>query len=168
MRKLSLTTCEAEVMNVVWAQKAVTVQDVVDAIPRPLAYTTVMTTMKILEDKGFIERGEKRGRAYVYRPLVSCESASRNTVSEMANRFFDGSVVAAIVHHEDVELWKLTMHEAVVSSMSFSDGEGANPAICSFSLSYRRGEFEAEPQSATGQAGGAVVAMYDLSAPGTS
>lgn len=97
MRKQSLTTCEAEVMNVVWSQHAVTVQDVVDAIPRRLAYTTVMTTMKILEEKGFIERSEKRGRAYVYRPLVSCESASRNTVSEMANRFFDGSVKSMVL-----------------------------------------------------------------------
>jgi BlaI family penicillinase repressor len=98
MRKLSLTTCEAEVMNVVWSQPAVTVQDVVDAIPRPLAYTTVMTTMKILEDKGFIERGEKRGRAFVYRPLVTCESASRSTVREMANRFFDGSVKSMVLN----------------------------------------------------------------------
>ncbi len=97
MGKLSLTSCEAEVMNVVWAQNAVTVQDVVDAIPRQLAYTTVMTTIKILEDKGFVERGEKRGRAYVYRPLVSCESASRSTVSEMANRFFDGSVKSMVL-----------------------------------------------------------------------
>jgi predicted transcriptional regulator len=97
MSKLSLTTCEAEVMNAVWSQHAVTVQDVVDAIPRRLAYTTVMTTMKILEDKGFIERGEKRGRAFVYRPLVSCESASRNTVREMANRFYDGSVKSMVL-----------------------------------------------------------------------
>ena len=97
MRKVSLTTCEAEVMNVVWSQHAVTVQDVVDAIPRRLAYTTVMTTMKILEDKGFIERREKRGRAYVYRPLVSCESVSRTTVREMANRFFDGSVKSMVL-----------------------------------------------------------------------
>jgi BlaI family transcriptional regulator, penicillinase repressor len=97
MGKLSLTSCEAEVMNVVWAQNVVTVQDVVDAIPRQLAYTTVMTTIKILEDKGFVERGEKRGRAYVYRPLVSCESASRSTVSEMANRFFDGSVKSMVL-----------------------------------------------------------------------
>jgi predicted transcriptional regulator len=96
-RKPSLTRCEAEVMNVVWSRQAVTVQDVVDAIPRRLAYTTVMTTMKILEDKGFIERNEKRGRAYVYRPLVSCESASRNTVREMANRFFDGSVKSMVL-----------------------------------------------------------------------
>jgi predicted transcriptional regulator len=97
MQKRSLTTCEAEVMNVVWSQQEVTVQDVVDAIPRRLAYTTVMTTMKILEDKGFIERRDKRGRAYVYRPLVSCESASRSTAKEMANRFFDGSVKSMVL-----------------------------------------------------------------------
>jgi BlaI family transcriptional regulator, penicillinase repressor len=97
MRNLSLTTCEAEAMNVVWSHGAVTVQDVVDAIPRPLAYTTVMTTLKILEDKGFIARGEKRGRAFVYRALVSCESASRNTVNELANRFFDGSVKSMVL-----------------------------------------------------------------------
>ena len=87
----NLTACEAEVMNVVWAKHAVTVQVVVDAIPRQLAYTTVMTTMKILEEKGYIQRGEKRGRAYVYRAIVSSDSASADTVSEVANRYFDGS-----------------------------------------------------------------------------
>jgi predicted transcriptional regulator len=84
-------------MSVIWAQQAVTVQDVVDGIPRRLAYTTVMTTMKILEEKGFIKRGEKRGRAYVYRPIVSCESASRSTVKEVTNRFFDGSVKSMVL-----------------------------------------------------------------------
>jgi BlaI family transcriptional regulator, penicillinase repressor len=97
MRNLTLTACEAEVMNVVWSQSPVTVQDVVDAIPRQLAYTTVMTTMKILEDKGFIARGRKRGRAYTYNALVSCESASSTTASEMANRFFDGSVKSLVL-----------------------------------------------------------------------
>jgi len=84
-------------MKVIWPLGAATVQDVVDAIPRPLAYTTVMTTMKILEDKGFIERGEKRGRAYVYRPIVSSESASGDTVTELAERFFDGSVKSMVL-----------------------------------------------------------------------
>ena len=97
MRNLTLTACEAEVMNVVWSKSSVTVQDVVDAIPRELAYTTVMTTMKILEDKGFIERGKKRGRAYSYRALVSYESASSTTVNEMANRFFDGSLKSLVL-----------------------------------------------------------------------
>jgi BlaI family penicillinase repressor len=97
MRKTTLTPCEAEVMNVVWSQDSVTVQDVVTAIPRPLAYTTVMTTLKILEEKGYIARGKKRGRAYTYDALVSCESASSTTASEMANRFFDGSVKSMVL-----------------------------------------------------------------------
>jgi predicted transcriptional regulator len=84
-------------MNVVWSRGAVTVQDVVDAIERPLAYTTVMTTLKILEDKGFVARGEKRGRAFVYRPIVSSESASNRTVNELADRFFDGSVKSMVL-----------------------------------------------------------------------
>lgn len=97
MRKMTLTACEAEVMNAVWSQNSVTVQDVVNAIPRELAYTTVMTTMKILEDKGFIARGKKRGRAYTYDALVSCEAASSTTASEMADRFFDGSVKTMVL-----------------------------------------------------------------------
>lgn len=47
-----LTRCEAEVMDIVWWFEPVTVQDVVDRIKRDLAYTTVMTTLKILEEKG--------------------------------------------------------------------------------------------------------------------
>jgi predicted transcriptional regulator len=97
MSKLSLTPCEAEVMNVVWDKQSVTVQDVVDSIPRPLAYTTVMTTMKILEEKGFISRKGKRGRAYVYRPRVSCERASQDSLAEITNRFFDGSVKSMVL-----------------------------------------------------------------------
>ena len=97
MRTHTLTACEAEVMNVVWTLGSVTVQDVVDQIPRSLAYTTVMTTMKILEDKGFLLRGKKRGRAYTYSALVSTESATGSTANEIANRFFDGSVKTMVL-----------------------------------------------------------------------
>ncbi|MFO0788414.1 MAG: BlaI/MecI/CopY family transcriptional regulator [Pirellulales bacterium] len=97
MRKRTLTACEAEVMNVIWSHQSVTVQDVVDAIPRELAYTTVMTTMKILEEKEFISRGQKRGRAFTYSALVSCEAASQNTADEMANRYFDGSLKSLVL-----------------------------------------------------------------------
>lgn len=97
MPKRILTACEAEIMNVVWQRGAVTVPEVVDALARPLAYTTVMTTMKILENKGFIARGEKRGRAYVYRAQVTSESASSHTAAELANRFFDGSVTSMVL-----------------------------------------------------------------------
>jgi predicted transcriptional regulator len=56
-----------------------------------------MTTMKILEDKGFIARGKKRGRAFLYSALVSCESASTTTANEMASRFFDGSIKSMVL-----------------------------------------------------------------------
>jgi BlaI family penicillinase repressor len=123
MNSLSLTACEAEVMNVIWPHDEVTVQDVVDAIPRELAYTTVMTTMKILEDKGFIRRGEKRGRAFVYRAVVSCESASRCTMSEMANRFFDGSLksmVLTLINSKQISTADLTELREAIDSLEES------------------------------------------------
>jgi predicted transcriptional regulator len=92
-----LTPCEAEIMNVVWQRESVTVPDVLESLERPLAYTTVMTTMKILENKGYISRGEKRGRAFVYRAQVSPESASGQTATELASRFFDGSVTSMVL-----------------------------------------------------------------------
>ncbi len=124
MQNLTLTACEAEVMNVVWSRDSVTVQDVVDAIPRELAYTTVMTTMKILEDKGFIARGRKRGRAYCYSPLVSCETVSTNTVNEMANRFFDGSVksmMLSLIKTHQISPEDLAELRATINSLEQSE-----------------------------------------------
>ena len=97
MDKLSLTPCEAEVMNVVWSKQSVTVQDVVNALPRDLAYTTVMTTLRILEEKGFVARVGKQGRAILYSAIVSYESASGSTLRETANRFFDGSIKSMVL-----------------------------------------------------------------------
>ncbi len=124
MQNLTLTACEAEVMNVVWSRNSVTVQDVVDAIPRELAYTTVMTTMKILEDKGFIARGKKRGRAYSYTPLVSCEAVSTNTVNEMANRFFDGSIksmVLSLIKTQQISAEDLAELRTIINSLERSE-----------------------------------------------
>jgi predicted transcriptional regulator len=123
MRNLLLTSCEAEVMHAIWSKEAVTVQDVVDAIPRRLAYTTVMTTMKILEEKGFIARHQKRGRAFVYRPIVSCESVARGSVWEMANRFFDGSVksmVLSLVKTRQITAEDLAELRAAIDSLEKS------------------------------------------------
>ena len=120
MRTHSLTACEAEVMNVVWSHHKVTVQDVLDAMPRPLAYTTVMTMLKILEEKGFVERGEKRGRAYVYRPIVSSASVSRSTLRDTANRFFDGSfksLVLSLIKTKQVTSDDLAELRAAIDSL---------------------------------------------------
>jgi len=63
---------------------------------------------------------------------------------------------------DDVVLWKMTMRNALVDSVKFSGGEGASPAICSFSLSYRKVDFEALPQSGAGQQGASVFVAIDL------
>jgi predicted transcriptional regulator len=105
MESNQLTRCEAEVMDVVWARESVTVQDVVDSIQRDLAYTTVMTTLKILEQKGFVRRGRKRGRAYLYSPLVSRESVSCSMARELTDRLFGGSLkslVLSLVQTSDI------------------------------------------------------------------
>jgi predicted transcriptional regulator len=107
-------------MNVVWTLRLATVQDVVDAIPRQLAYTTVMTTMKILEDKGFLARAGKKGRAIVYRPLISSEAVSSSTLSDTAHRFFGGSVksmVLSLVKTNQITAGDLAELRAAIESL---------------------------------------------------
>ncbi len=91
MNRIQLTKCEAEVMNIVWRRKVATVQDVVNSLDRELAYTTVMTTMKILENKNVLLRDRKVGRAYIYRAAVSREEVRRDMVWELTERIFGGS-----------------------------------------------------------------------------
>jgi predicted transcriptional regulator len=120
MDNLSLTPCEAEVMNVVWGRETVTVQDVLNAIPRDLAYTTVMTTIRILEEKGFVARVGKKGRAILYSAIVSSESASRSNLRETANRFFDGSLksmVLSLIKTKQISAEDLAELRAVINSI---------------------------------------------------
>lgn len=79
-------------MNVLWTKGVATVGDVVESLRAdpPLAYSTVLTTLRILEAKGYL-RHTKKGRAFVYEPVVAREEASRNAVLHLVNRFFGGS-----------------------------------------------------------------------------
>ena len=78
-------------MQVLWDRGEATVADVVDAIgDPPLAYNTVLTTMRILEQKGYV-RHKAAGRAFIYRPVVARDEAQRNVVKHVLSRFFDGS-----------------------------------------------------------------------------
>ncbi len=92
-----LTNCELEVMDVIWSQGRVTVQDVVDALTRPLAYTTVLTTARILDDKGIIRRCGKIGRAYVYEAIISREDVQRSMTDDLATRLYGGSVKSLVL-----------------------------------------------------------------------
>ena len=99
-RKTSETLTEAElrIMQVLWQMDAGTVQQILDALPaRPLlAYNTVLTTIRILEKKGYVGH-DKDGRAHVYRPLVERDEASRSEIRHLVSRFFRNS-------HEDLVL----------------------------------------------------------------
>ena len=88
---VDLTKCEAEVMDVVWNLERVTVHDVVDAINRDLAYTTVLTTIKILEDKNVLLRGDKIGRAFTYTARVSREQVRASMLKSLTDQLFGGS-----------------------------------------------------------------------------
>ncbi len=95
---IELTKCEAEVMEVVWEQQSVTVNDVVAALDRDLAYTTVMTTLKILEDKNIVRRGDKVGRAYSYSANVSRDQVREGMLKSLADQLFGGSIRSLVLN----------------------------------------------------------------------
>jgi predicted transcriptional regulator len=78
-------------MDVLWNKGRASVAEVAEGLPKDLglAYNTVLTTLRILEDKGYLTHSKaKEGRAFVYRPVVSREQASRNDVRNLLRRFF--------------------------------------------------------------------------------
>jgi predicted transcriptional regulator len=75
-------------MEVLWQKRRATIADVNESLPPPpIAYNTVLTTMRILEQKGYVSH-EEEGRAYVYAPLVEREEAAQSAVGLLLNRFF--------------------------------------------------------------------------------
>lgn len=93
-----LTRYELELMNVLWELGEGTVQDVCDKLQRPLAYTTVMTTLTLLENKKRVLERRKRGRAFVYHPIVSREDVSRSMLGELRMVLFGGHLPALILN----------------------------------------------------------------------
>ncbi|HEY8313124.1 MAG TPA: BlaI/MecI/CopY family transcriptional regulator [Candidatus Baltobacteraceae bacterium] len=108
-----LTEAELRLMEVLWYKGRATVADVTNALPPPpIAYSTVLTTLRILEQKGYIAH-EEDGRAYVYRPLVAREDAAKSAVGQLVHRFFknnSGELALRLVAEErpsDEELRRL-------------------------------------------------------------
>jgi predicted transcriptional regulator len=90
----NLTRAELRVMDVVWQKRRATVADVVAALPPPpLAYTTVLTMLRILEQKEVVARTAD-GRAHVYYPLLEREEAATSAVSDLVRSFFSDNRTA--------------------------------------------------------------------------
>ena len=100
-RKKSTTLTEAELrlMNVLWANGPSTVNRVLEALPAdpPLAYSTILTTLRILEDKGYLKH-QKDGRAFVYVPLVRRDQAQKSALRQLLSRFFEGSAEQLVLN----------------------------------------------------------------------
>jgi predicted transcriptional regulator len=91
-RSNTLTEAELRIMRILWSRGESLVSDLVAAMPKetPLAYTSVLTTVRILEQKGYV-RHRQEGRAFLYSACIAEHEASRSEVSHLLLRFFDNS-----------------------------------------------------------------------------
>jgi predicted transcriptional regulator len=123
-----LTDAEHRIMRVLWDLSAATVGDVVERIEGPSrpAYNTVLTTLRILERKGYV-RHEKHGRAFTYAPIVNRVQARRGALTHVLSRFFNGSreeLVMDLLGHEDVDAQQLEQVKALLDDAAAA---GAKP-----------------------------------------
>lgn len=133
-RSLTLTEAELRLMKLLWTRGESAVADLVQALPddTPLAYTSVLTTVRILEKKGYVTHRQE-GRAFLYSPCVAEHEASRTEVRHVLQRFFGNSrerlllslLGDAEVTPEELERLKQAIAEAPADRQDPADGDGA-------------------------------------------
>lgn len=109
----TLTEQELEIMKVVWTRERATVRDVYEVLlkRRKIAYTTVMTMMKILEQKKYLKKSQE-DRAYLYRPVKPKSQVIQSMVREFLDRVFNGSAEPLLLHLlEDQKLSEKDLRE---------------------------------------------------------
>ena len=91
-RSNTLTEAELRLMKILWRRGESAVTDLVAGLPEGenLAYNSVLTTIRILEQKGYVEHRQE-GRAFVYRPCIAEQEAGRSEVRHVLSRFFGDS-----------------------------------------------------------------------------
>ncbi len=108
------TELELEILKIIWREGPRPVRRVREALEpfRKLAYTSVMTIMNIMVNKGYLSR-KKRGMSYIYRPRVTERVTTRRMLGDLVKRVFDGSAAAVMVNLlqtadlDDAEIEKL-------------------------------------------------------------
>lgn len=94
---IAFTDRELDVMAVLWEKKSATVAEVQEELADDLAYTTVLTILRTLEEKGRV-RHEEEGRAYRYYALVDREVAGASAVRRLVRKLFRGSPELLLTH----------------------------------------------------------------------
>jgi BlaI family transcriptional regulator, penicillinase repressor len=94
-----LTRNELRIMNAVWDEGTATVRDVWHTISsqKAIAYTTILTFMRVLERKGALAH-TLSGRAFLYRPILTREQAAKNHMFDSIERYFDGCPDKLLMH----------------------------------------------------------------------
>jgi len=119
-RKQSPTLTEAElpIMDILWEKGSAIVTDVVASLSDSVvAYNTVLTTLRILERKGYV-RHTKEGRAFVYHPVVQRGEASRKAVRNLVKRFFQDSpelLILNVLEDERLDEMELARLKRMIS-----------------------------------------------------
>lgn len=90
MDEITFTPRELDVMSILWRQGSGTVTEVRDALGEELAYTSVLSVLQTLEEKGYV-RHESEGRAYRYHPTVEPERAGRSALARIREAVYGGS-----------------------------------------------------------------------------
>ncbi len=98
-KRPAMSPAETEVLRLVWQTREATVQQVYEALPgnRKIAYVTVATLLRRLEEKGYL-RHHVHGKAFVYAPAAKKEDVIRRTISDLVERLFGGNPVPLMQH----------------------------------------------------------------------
>ncbi len=124
----TLTEAELRLMKILWRRGESAVNDLVAAMPEgeTLAYNSVLTTIRILEQKGYVEHRQE-GRAFVYRPCVAEQEASRTEVRHLMSRFFGDSrerLLLSLLGDEGISAKELErLKEAIRNAAPDAEGE---------------------------------------------
>jgi predicted transcriptional regulator len=130
MSGVSFTPREMDVMSVLWNLGSATVAEVKDRISDPLAYTTVLSVLQTLEEKGYV-RHEGEGRAYRYFPLVDWRTAGGSELKRLLRKVFKGSpelLLVQLVQDEALSPEQLRRIQDLVEERLATHEEGEEEA----------------------------------------
>jgi predicted transcriptional regulator len=128
-KSITLTEAELRLMKILWQRGESVVSDLVAAMPygETLAYNSVLTTVRILEQKGYVDHRQE-GRAFVYRPCVAEHEASRSEVRHVLSRFFGNSrerLLLSLLGDEEISAEELRRLKEAIQNAAEDGLEGA-------------------------------------------
>jgi predicted transcriptional regulator len=147
-KSITLTEAELRLMKLLWTRGESAVGDLVAAIPEgeALAYNSVLTTVRILEQKGYV-RHRQEGRAFIYSACVEEHEAGRSEIRHMMQRFFGNSrerLLLSLLGDEEIDPEELRrLKEAIAQAPDDEPGRGAKAGLAKVRKGARSTQREA-------------------------